>query len=255
MLQRASGGSLRYTCTRRYAAPRVQYVSLSEAGRGVRVLAIDRPPANAMDLTLLEEIVEAVDRLSDELPRALVLSGRPGFFSAGADLKAIPGYGPDEQRRSVELINGMALGVYGLACPVVGAITGHAIAGGFVLALCSDLRVASREGRYGLTEVKVGVPYPQAAIGVVASELAPHSARQLALGNELVDADRCLQFGAFDEVREPADVLGRALELAAGLAALPAEVYAMTKHELRGATLSRLRAAAAQDPLLDRWVD
>ena len=67
----------------------------------------------------------------------------------------------------------MALGVYALPCPVVGAITGHAIAGGLVLALCTDVRVASSDGRYGLTEVKVGVPYPQAAIGVVQAELAP----------------------------------------------------------------------------------
>ena len=52
----------------------------------------------------------------------------------------------------------MALGVYGLQSPVVGAITGHAIAGGLVLALCTDIRVASSAGRYGLTEVKVACP-------------------------------------------------------------------------------------------------
>ena len=55
---------------------------------------------------------------------------------------------------SVRGINGMALTTYGLPCPVVAAITGHAIAGGFVLALCADYRIASLEGQYGLTEVK-----------------------------------------------------------------------------------------------------
>jgi len=154
----------------------------------------------------------------------------------------------------VEGINAMALGVYELPCPVVGAITGHAIAGGLVLALCTDLRIASRVGRYGLTEVKVGVPYPQAAIGVVAAELAPHAARMLALGNELVGAEECLRLGVFDEVLEPQEVLPRAMKLAAGLATLPPEVYAVTKRELREATSVRLRAAAAQDPLMERWV-
>jgi enoyl-CoA hydratase len=124
-----------------------------------------------------------------------------------------------------------------------------------VLALCTDIRVASSTGRYGLTEVKVGVPYPQAAIGVVAAELAPHAARRLALGNELIGADESLRLGVFDEVVEPGEVLPRALELAASLAAFPTEVYARTKRELRGATTVRLRAAAAQDPLLARWVD
>ena len=97
----------------------------------------------------------------------------------------------------------MALGVYGLTCPVVGAITGHAIAGGLVLALCTDLRIASGDGRYGLTEVRVGVPYPQAAIGVVRAELAPAAARRLAFGNQLLDGDECLRLGVFDEVLDP----------------------------------------------------
>src|SRR4051812_3763132 len=106
---------------------------MAETG-GVAVLTADRPPANAMDLELLDELVAAIEGLAGDAPPAVVLAGRPGFFSAGLDLKAVPGYGPDEQRRLVEQINRMALGVYALPCPVVCAITGHAIAGGFVLA-------------------------------------------------------------------------------------------------------------------------
>jgi enoyl-CoA hydratase len=232
----------------------MEHVSLSEHEGGTAVLTVDRPPANAMDLALLRELVEAVEQVAGDPPRALVLAGRPGCFSAGADLKAVPGYGPEEQRQMVVGINAMALGVYGLPCPVVAAITGHAIAGGLVLALCADLRVASSAGRYGLTEVKVGVPYPQAAIGVVAAELPPHAARVLALGNELLDAAECLRLGVFDEVLAPDDVPARALQLAAGLATLAPEAYAVTKRELRGATAARLREAAAKDPLLERWV-
>jgi enoyl-CoA hydratase len=150
----------------------------------------------------------------------------------------------------VAAINAMALAVYELPCPVVGAITGHAVAGGLVLALCTDLRVASSAGRYGLTEVKVGVGYPQAAIGVVTAELAPQAARRLALGGELSSASDCLDLGVFDELAEPDDVLPRALELATSLAGFPSEVYERTKRDLRAATASRLRAAAAEDPLL-----
>jgi len=231
----------------------VTYLTLEERD-GVTVLAADRPPANAMDVELLREVVDAVKSLAESPPAALVLAGRPGFFSAGADLKAVPTYGPEEQRAAVEGINGMALGVYSLPCPVVGAITGHAIAGGMVLALCTDVRIASSEGKYGLTEVKVGVPYPQAAIGVVRAELPPHAARLLALGNELIDARECVRLGAFDEVVAPSEVVPRALEVAAELAAMPAHVYARTKAELRGATITHLRKAVVEDPLLGRWV-
>ena len=233
----------------------MEHVTLRDHDSGVVVLSADRPPANAMDVTLLRDLLDALEQVAGHPPSALVLAGRPGCFSAGADLKAVPTYGPPEQRQMVDAINAMALGFYGLPCPVVGAITGHAIAGGLVLALCTDIRIAASAGRYGLTEVKVGVPYPQAAIGVVTAELAPHAARVLALGNELIDAAECVRLGAFDEVVEPDEVIPRALELAGRLAAFPADVYARTKRELRGATTARLRAAAAKDPLLDEWVD
>jgi enoyl-CoA hydratase len=232
----------------------MEHVSIDEHDEGILVLAIDRPPANAMDLGLLREIVAGVERVAGEGPRALVLAGRPGCFSAGADLKAVPGYGPAEQREMVALINAMALGGYQLAFPVVGAITGHAIAGGMVLALCADIRVASAAGRYGLTEVQVGVPYPQAAIGVVRAELSPQATRLLALGSELTDARECERLGVFDEVLDGEDVLSRSLHLAERLAKLPPEVYARTKRDLRGPALEQMRAAVEDDPLLAAWV-
>jgi enoyl-CoA hydratase len=232
----------------------VSQVTITRGDDGVATVTADRPPANAMDVTLLGDLVAAIDEIAADPPAAVVLAGRPGFFSAGADLKAVPGYGPDEQRAMVDGINRMALGVYALPCPVVGAITGHAIAGGMVLAVCTDLRIASSAGSYGLTEVRVGVPYPQAAIGVVQAELPPAALRLLAFGNGLHDAATCLRLGVFDEVVEPNVVVPRAQELAGDLASMPADVYARTKDDLRGATIERLRAAAADDPLLSRWV-
>ncbi len=231
----------------------MEHISIDRSD-GVAVLRIDRPPANAMNVELLRELIAAVAEIEADPPAALVLCGREGFFSAGADLKAVPTYGEDEQREMVQSINAMALGVYSLRFPVIGAISGHAIAGGLVLALCSDLRVASSAGRYGLTEVKVGVPYPQAAVGVVRAELAPHAARALALGNRLIDAAECLRLGVFDEVAQPQRVFARAVELARELAAFPPETYARTKDELRAATASALREAAERDPLLGSWV-
>jgi enoyl-CoA hydratase len=233
----------------------MEHVEVSEHDEGIALLTVDRPPANAMDVTLLREVVEAVALVASETPRALVIAGRPGCFSAGADLKAVPAYGPAEQREMVSGINAMALGTYELEFPVIGAITGHAIAGGLVLALCTDARVASSAGRYGLTEVKVGVPYPQAAIGVVRAELAPQAARVLALGSELTDAGECERLGVFDEVLAPEDVLDRSLHVAARLAALVPEVYARTKRDLRASALSQMRAGCEADPLLERWVD
>jgi enoyl-CoA hydratase/carnithine racemase len=88
----------------------------------------------------------------------------------------------------------------------------------------------------------------------VRAELPAPAARLLALGNRLVDAAECVRLGAFDEALAPDQVLDRALAVARELAAMPADVYARTKTELRGATLENLRINAERDPLLDAWV-
>jgi enoyl-CoA hydratase len=230
--------------------PDSNWVTTRQDG-GTTVLQIDRPPANAMNVGLLEQLVAAVEALAQAPPSALVITGREQFFSGGADLKAVPDYGPAERRTMINSINRMAIATYGLPCPVVAAVTGHAIAGGLVLALTCDYRVASLNGRYGLTEVKVGVPYPQAAIGVVRAELAPHAARGLTLANRLIDANACVTLGVFDEAIAAEHVLSRATSVARELAALPAAVYARTKNDLRGQALAAMRAASEADPLLE----
>jgi enoyl-CoA hydratase len=225
-----------------------------ETGGAITLVRVDRPPANAINLELLDELVAALEGLAANGAAAVVLAGRDGFFSAGVDLKAVPGYGPDEQRRMVSGINRMVLAAYGMSCPVIAAVTGHAIAGGLVLALSADLRIASLEGRYGLTEVKVGVPYPQAAIGVVRAELPAHAVRNLALSNRLVEGPEALQLGLFDEALAPDAVLPRAMELATEMAAFPRDVFAATKCELRSRAVDAINAAVESEPLLEGWL-
>jgi enoyl-CoA hydratase len=229
------------------------FVSVESSGE-VALVRVDRPPANAIHLELLDELVGALEGLAADVPAAVVIAGRDGFFSAGVDLKALPSYGPQEHRRMVTGINRMVLAAYGMSCPLIAAVTGHAIAGGLVLALCADLRVASLEGRYGLTEVKVGVPYPQAAIGVVRAELAPHAARNLVLGNRLIDGPEALRLGLFDEALAPEAVLARAVQLATEMVPFPVHVYAATKRELRDRTISAIKAAVESEPLLQGWL-
>ena len=225
-----------------------------ETGGVVTLVSVDRPPANAINVELLDELVAVLERLAADPPAAVVIAGREGFFSAGVDLKEVPGYGPDEHRRMVDGINRMVLATYGMSCPVIAAVTGHAIAGGLVLAVSADLRIASLEGRYGLTEVKVGVPYPQAAIGVVRAELPAHAARSLALSNRLIDGAEALRLGLFDEAVAPDAVLPRAMELATEMAAFPVDVFAATKRELRGRSLAAMEAAVKSEPLLEGWL-
>ena len=222
----------------------------------VALVRIDRPPANAMDRSLLAEGHRCVDELREAEPAAVVITGRPGFFSAGVDLKLAPTLDAAGQRAAVDGINRMFLGWYAFPRPVVCAVNGHAIAGGLILALCGDYRVGGGQGKFGLTELRAGIGYPLAAIEIVKAELSPSTVRVLALGADLFESQRALELGLLDELVEPDALLDRALELAAGYAALPRSVYARVKDQVRGDKVRTLKDALDRgaDPMLSGWL-
>src|ERR671922_1268244 len=154
----------------------------------VLMVRINRPPANALGPELLEEGRRLVDELRSAPPPAVVITGAGEFFSGGVDLKVAPRLPREEQARMASGINELFAGWYGFWHPVVAAVNGHAVAGGLILALCADHRVGAEGAKYGLTETRVGIPYPAAAMGVVKAELAPAVARRLVLGAELIDS-------------------------------------------------------------------
>ncbi|HEY8000547.1 MAG TPA: enoyl-CoA hydratase/isomerase family protein [Solirubrobacterales bacterium] len=225
-----------------------------EAVGEITVVRIQRPPANALEPGLLAAGADVVERLREQRPAAIVITGSGDFFSGGVDLKLVPTLSEDEQRGMVGGINRLFYEWYALPHPVVAAVNGHAVAGGLILALCADHRVGSLRATYGLTEVRVGAPYPGAALAAVRAELAPAAARRLVLGGELVGADAALALGLVDELAEPEDVLAAALEVAGRLAALPAATYAAVKAQLRAPALAAMREALEHDPLTAGWL-
>lgn len=206
---------------------------------GVAILRMNRPPANALDPDLIDAMLTALDRLRADKKGAVVLTGSDRFFSGGADLKVVPALDPDGQLKMARGSNELFRAFYGFPRPLVCAVNGHAVAGGLVLALCGDHRVAGTIGSFGLTEVKVGIPYPPSAMAVVQAELSPGTARRLVLRGELFDSETALALGVFDEVVPDAAVLPRALEIANELAALPVRTYEVIKHTLRREALHR----------------
>ena len=220
---------------------------------GVALVRIDRPPANAMDLELLEDGAAVLDELGADPPAAVVLTGREGFFSAGVDLKLAPTLDAQGQRDMVAAINRAFAGWYAFPRPVVCAVNGHAIAGGLILALCGDHRIGSDAGKLGLTELRAGVPYPAVAMAVVRAELSPAAARRLVLGSELIGMDEALGLGLLDELAPEGELVDRALARAREMAVAPSETYATVKRQLRGHVLDAV-GSGADDPLAGSWL-
>ena len=134
-------------------------VALGRNGPVVTV-TLQRPPANAMSIELTEQIAEIFDGVAnDPGTRAVIFTGRGKSFCAGLDLKNVPFFGDADQKRLLNALNRAFYSVYSCPVPVIGAINGHAIAGGLILALACDWRIgADWSFLAGLTEVLVAIP-------------------------------------------------------------------------------------------------
>src|SRR5437773_2029575 len=109
----------------------------------VAVFRLNRPPANAIDLGFAAELETALTAVASGEARAIVVTGTQECFSAGLDLKVVPRYGLEQQRAMVTAVNRLLAQLYACRLPVVAAVTGHAIAGGLVVALACDYRVGT----------------------------------------------------------------------------------------------------------------
>lgn len=219
----------------------------------VAVLTLDDGKANA----LRPDLVDALDAALDEAERAgaVVLAGRPGFFSGGLDLKALPTLSRADQRafflRFGEVLTRLAL----CPRPLVGAITGHAIAGGALLALATDVRFGSAEARFGLTEVPLGLPLPGFGVELVRQAVAAPWLVEVALHGRVYTHAEAAGRHLFEAALAPEAVLPAAMERARALAAIPVPSFTITRRRLREAPMTAALAALEGeiDDFLDRF--
>jgi len=225
-----------------------------EPGR-VAVVTLDRPPANALNRGFFDELLALLDRLASRDVRAVVVTGTGRFFSAGLDLFEVFAYPPAAFDEFTTRFDAGFTRLFAFPKPVVAAVNGHAIAGGAVLAAAADVRlVAEGEGRIGLTEILLGVPFPVSVLEIVRFACAgPHFAELLYHGRTYAPAE-ALARRLVDEVVPAAELMARALAAAEELATRPPIAFAATKTALRGEALRRLEAAVSTgDPVWDIW--
>jgi len=217
-------------------------IRISDQG-GVRLLELARPPANAIDETLLAALDGALaEAEADPGVRALLLTGSGPFFSGGFDLSA-PRRDDEDAAEVVALYRSSHRRLLGLPKPTVALVNGHAIAGGLVLALACDVRLASDvPARIGLNEVAIGSSFPTAAIEIVRARLSARVASRLTLGAELHALAEGVALGVVERLIPAASALREALATAARLGTFPREVFAHTKRALVGDALARIDA-------------
>lgn len=218
---------------------------------GVAVLRVDHGPVNALDVELLTALPQTLAQVADA--RAVVLTGTGRCFSAGVDLKRIADGGAEYVAEFLPALSTAALALFEHPRPVVGAINGHALAGGCVLAAACDLRLMS-VGTIGLTELAAGVPFPTVPLEIMRHAVGPATDR-LVLAAARLDPAEATTIGLVHETVEPDDLQSTALARAAQLATAPPEVYALAKTQLRRPARERIDIGRQldEDRVLRLW--
>ena len=210
-------------------------IDLEERG-AVTVVRLSHGGANVLDLELCRELSAVLAEL--ESAGAVVLTGSGRSFSAGVDLLRVVDGGADYVREFLPALCAAARQAFSHPGPLVTAINGHAIAGGCLIACAADHRwMAVGAGGIGVPELKVGVPFPAAALEILRYSVSTVEAQRLVMSGRILTPEEAREAGLVDELAPAEDLLDRAVAAATELAAIPRPAFALTKEQLRGPAL------------------
>jgi len=226
----------------------------------IRELRLARPPVNALDTELCRHLIQAINQAMADDVHGIVLSGSERIFSAGMDVPHLLSHGEDKHKLldSWQAFFGAVRTLAECRVPVVAALTGHAPAGGCVLALCCDYRIIARSPDaahptvIGLNEVQVGLVAPEGIQRLMRRVVGHHRATTLLVGGEMVPAERALEIGLVDEVVDADLVVARAVAWLQSLLKLPRQPMLLTRTISRADLHEALHADLIQ---LDRFVE
>jgi enoyl-CoA hydratase len=225
----------------------------------VAVLRLSHGGLNLMDAELLEAIALEFQEFPGGDVRSVVITGHGCVFCAGLDLKRYMEGGADYARGLPVLLGQVFEAVFRCPLPVAAAVNGHAIGGGCVLACCADVRVMTDgEGEIGLPELRVGVPFPRAALEIVRYAVGGVLARRLAFGAQTYRPQQALELGLVDEVVPAEELVDRAKTVARALAEqAPADTFTLTKAQLHREAIERIDRYRDEENMLAQrlWVE
>ena len=226
----------------------------------IREIRLARPPVNALNTELCRALIASIENAIAEGSLGIVLSGSERIFSAGMDVPRLLSHGNDRHALldSWQAFFGVARTLAESRVPVVAALTGHAPAGGCVLALCCDYRVMarsvdpSRPYVIGLNETQVGLVAPEGIQRLLRRLVGAGRAEQLLVAGQLVPAERALEIGLVDELVDGENVVARSLLWLMELLKLPQSAMLLTRSIARADIVEALEASNIE---MERFIE
>ena len=189
-----------------------EFVQL-EIADGIGTIRLSRPPMNALNIAIQEELRAAATAAStDDEVRAVVVYGGEKVFAAGADIKEMADMSYVAMAARAVALSSAFDSIARIPKPVVAAVTGYALGGGCELALACDWRVCSADAKLGQPEINLGLVPGWGGTQRLARVCGPAVAKDLIYTGRMVGAEEALRIGLVDEVADP--VLDRARETA-----------------------------------------
>lgn len=172
-----------------------------EIDQSVAVIRLDRPPMNALNAQVQDEIAAAAAQVTaDQAIRAAVIYGGEKVFAAGADIKEMAEAGYSQMAVSARRLQDAFTAIAKIPKPVVAAVTGYALGGGLELALCADFRVAGESARVGQPEILLGVIPGAGGTQRLPRLVGPARAKDIVYTGRFVGAAEALAIGLVDKV-------------------------------------------------------
>jgi len=221
----------------------------------VAVLHLDNGDTNPISPKLVDDLLEAQEIVRKDF-RGMVLAGSSKFFSIGFDLPALVNYDRIQITEFITKFNNLILTIYTLPVPTCCAIAGHAIAGGNILILSPDFRIAaSGKKLIGLNEIKLGVPVPYLADLILRQIIGDRAATDMLYSGEFVTTSDAKKTGLVDDVCSPEEVEQSAIEKVMRIADLPQAAFSEIKAN-RTETIRFLyeqNCRKKNEYFIDRW--
>jgi enoyl-CoA hydratase len=230
----------------------------TEDRNGVRIISMARGKANALDTDFASALHRtAMEAQEDSSVRGVVLtSASPKIFCGGFDLAVLAKADPDTFGRFIRTIETLFFDLFLFGKPLVAALTGHAVAGGALIAGTADFRFAAEGGgRIGLPEANLGVHVPRYCIEAMRVSVGERALTRWALGGDTIPFAEARDLGAIDAIFPAERLLPEAMAAAARLGTAPSEVYAAIKRDLRGAAAEKGRSVLVdgRKAFVDSW--
>lgn len=211
-----------------------EFVNLEVEG-GIGTIRLNRPPMNALNKQMQEEIrTAAQEATAREDVRAVVLYGGEKVFAAGADVKEMAKLSYAEMAARAGDVSSAISSVATIPKPVIAAITGYALGGGYELALCADFRVCGENSKVGQPEILLGIIPGAGGTQRLARLVGPSKAKDIVFTGRFVDSAEALAMGLVDKVVAPEDVYSTAVEMARRYTTGPAMALRAAKAAVDG---------------------